>query len=173
MRGKLEKEGNYELFETANGHQILNLNNKNYFAVIGGQKGDILVATDSDHEKSKVLKKGRFYLADFENDPEFSDMPHLFLQEGNKYREWILPNHEPSEKDYQKKLVRTGNLVSKAKVESHVKGKGHEGSEKKYEGKSESLRSKSKAGLMEMAKKRSLTGRSKMSKEQLARKLED
>jgi len=122
MRGKLEKQGNYELFETTNGHQILNLNNKNYFAVIKGQKGDMLIATDSDHEKARTINKGKFYLADFDNDPEFSDMPHLFLQEGDKYREWILPNDEPSKADYQKKLVRTKKMVSKSKVEEHVKG---------------------------------------------------
>jgi hypothetical protein len=134
MHGELEREGNYELFETNHGHQILELNNKVWFAIIKGKYGDILVKSDSDHVKSKVLKKGRFYLADFNDDPSFKDMPHLFLEDGNKYREWILPNYEATEGDFQKKLVKTGDLVSKEKVKDHVKGSGKVGNEKKYKG---------------------------------------
>lgn len=32
MRGKLEKHGNYELFKTTHGHQILNLEDKEWAA---------------------------------------------------------------------------------------------------------------------------------------------
>lgn len=172
MRGKLENEGHYELFMTTKGHQILNLNDKTFFAVVKGQRGDMLVATDADHQKDKTVKQGKFYLADFKDDPEFRDMPHLFLQEGNKFREWILPNDKPTRGDYQKKLVKTGNLVSKSKVESHVKGKGNAGSEKQYEGRPESLRTKSRNELYGMAQKRNIPGRSKMNKEELVKKLE-
>lgn len=172
MRGKLEKQGHYELFKTTKGHQILNLNNKNWFAVVKGQKGDMLIGSDSDHQKEKTIKEGRFYLADFDNDPEFRDIPHLFLEEGKKYREWLLPNDSPTEKDYQKKLIKTNSLVSKEKVEQHVKGKGAKGSEKQYEGRPESLRSKSKTELYEVAKKEQIPGRSKMNKTQLAEKLQ-
>jgi hypothetical protein len=181
MKGKLESEGSYELFQTTKGHQILSLNNKNYFAVIKGQKGEMLIGTDSDHEKEKTLKHGKFYLASFDNDPEFNDIPHLFLQEGNKFREWILPNDKPTEKDYQKKLVRTGNMVSMSKVEEHIKGSANKGSEKKASGspsrKSSSGRSrdnldnKSKNELMEMAKKKNIRGRSAMNKKQLIEEL--
>jgi hypothetical protein len=173
MRGKLESEGHYELFETTHGNQILNLNNKDFFAVIKGKRGDILVATDSNHKKSKTIKEGQFYLADFEDDPEFSDMTHLFLQEGNKYREWLLPNDKPTEKDYQKKLVKSENLVSKSKVEKHIKGEGNTGTEKKYSKKPEKLRSKTKDELYQMAIKQDISGRSKMNKDQLIEKLKD
>jgi hypothetical protein len=173
MKAKLESEGNYELFQTTKGHQILSLNNKNFFAVIKGQKGEMLIATDSDHEKEKTLKHGKFYLASFDNDPEFNDIPHLFLQEGNKFREWILPNDKPTEKDYQKKLVRTGNMVSMSKVEEHIKGSAKKGSEKKSTEKraSGNLDDKSKNELMEMAKKKNIRGRSGMNKKQLINEL--
>jgi hypothetical protein len=181
MKGKLESEGSYELFQTTKGHQILSLNNKNYFAVIKGQKGEMLIATDSDHEKEKTLKNGKFYLASFDNDPEFNDIPHLFLQEGNKFREWILPNDKPTEKDYQKKLVRTGNMVSMSKVEEHIKGSASKDSERKSSGKRTSGRSsskpsgdlndKSKNELMDMAKKKHIKGRSGMNKKQLIQEL--
>jgi len=173
MRGKLEKEGRYDLFETTEGNQILNLNDKNYFAVVEGQRGDILVGTNADHQKKKTIKKGQFYLANFNNDPEFSDIPHLFLQEGKKFREWILPNNYPTKNDYQKKLIRTSDLVSKSKVEEHVKGKGRKGTEKQYQGKPEGLRAKSKKELYEMARKQDIPNRSKMKKEDLVKELAD
>ncbi len=171
MRGKLENEGHYELFKTINGNQILNLNDNKFFAVVKGQKGDLLIATDEDHQKEKTIRQGNFYLSDFDDDPEFSDMPHLFLEEGEKYREWILPNDKPTQGDYQKKLVKSGNLVSKSKVERHVKGKGNTGTEKQYIGKQEKLRSKTKDELYEMAKKKNISGRSRMKKEELVEKL--
>lgn len=173
MRGKLEKEGKYDLFETTKGHQILNLNNKIFFAVVEGQRGDILVGTDADHEKKKTVKKGQFYLANFDNDPEFRDLPHLFLQEGKEFREWILPNNFPTKSDFQKKLIRTNNLVPKSKVEEHVKGEGNIGTEKQYQDKPEGLRTKSKKELYEMAKKQDIPNRSRMKKEELVKKLAD
>jgi hypothetical protein len=170
MKGKLENEGNYELFRTTKGHQILNLNDKSFFAVIEGQKGDMLIATDSDHEKDKTIKKGKFYLADFDDDPEFNDLPHLFLQEGNKYREWILPNDKPSQKDYQKKLVKTSNLVNKSKVDEHIKGNSNKGKDEGQR-KDPDLSSKSKNELMAIARDKNLRGRSKMSKKELIRSI--
>ena len=171
MRGKLENEGHYDLFKTTKGHQILNLNDKHFYAVVKGQRGDILVATDEDHEKDKTVKEGQFYVADFDDDPEFRDLPHLFLEEGKKYREWILPNDKPNKSDYQKKLVKSGNMVSKSKVDKHVKGKGDVGTEKQYQGKPERLRSKTKNELYEMAKKEDIPNRSKMKKEELVKPL--
>lgn len=186
MQGKLEGEGKYELFETTKGHQILNLDGKKWFAVVKGKYGDILVKSDSDHKKKKTLKKGKFYHADFDDDPEFRDLPHLFLEEGDKFREWILPNDAPSNKDYQKKLVKSDNLVDKSTVEYHVKGAGKKGTEKQYKGTKKEAKSKaeasgknrppvsgkdienmSKSELYEKAKKKDIKGRSTMSKKDL------
>lgn len=173
MRGKLKKNGNYELFETTKGHQILNLDDKEFYAIVEGQKGDIIVHSDSDHEKKKTLEKGHFYFADFEDDPEFRDLPHLFMESGGKYHEFVLPNGLPSKSNHQKKLVRTEKEVPKGTVEEHVKGEGNKGTEKQYQGKAEGLRTKTKNELYEEAKKRNVKGRSKMKKEDLVKSLEE
>jgi len=120
-RSTMEKTGNYELFETTRGHRILSLNNKEWFAVVKGQKGDILVGSDADHEKSRTIKKGKFYLIDFHDDPSFKDMPHLFLQEGDIYREWMLPKGTPQGKGEKEKLVKTKEEVPKQKVERRAR----------------------------------------------------
>lgn len=192
MQGHLEKSGKYELFETTKGHQILNLNDEDFFAVVEGQKGDILVRSDADHDKKKTLKHGKFYLAAFDDDPEFNDVPHLFLQDGkSRYIEWILPRDLPTNKDHQKKLVRTDSRVDKDKVEYHTQGSGKKGREKQYQGTGKHANSKAEASgkksgksshgtdlldknkseLYEMAKKEDLPGRSKMDKQELAQKL--
>ena len=180
MQGKLEKKGHYDLFETTEGHQILNLNDKHFFAVVKGKYGDILVGSNADHEKKKTLHEGHFYLADFEDDPEFKDMPHLFLEEGNKYREWILPNDYPTKGDYQKKLIKTGDLVDKDKVK--YREKQYQGTEKEAKSKKEAagkgaapkkeaLEQKTKDELYEEAKKKDIEGRSEMNKEELVKAL--
>lgn len=173
MRGKLKKQGHYELFETSKGHQILNLDDQEWYAVVEGQQGDLIVHSDSDHEKKKTLQQGEFYLADFKDDPEFRDMPHLFLQDGKKFSEMILPNGLPSKSDHQKKLIRSDEKISEGKVKEHVEGRGDVGSEKQYQGKPEGLRSKSKEELYEMAKKKGLEGISKMDKEELVQHLKE
>ena len=186
MQGNLEKSGQYELFETTQGHQILNLNNRNFYAVVQGQRGEILVRSDADHRKKKTLKKGGFYLADFKDDPEFNDIPHLFLQESkNQYREYILPRDIPTDKDYQKKLVRTDNKIHKDKVKQHIEGSGKKGREHKYSGtekeaksreaaaekkgssKGENLARKSKSELYGIARQENISGRSNMDKTEL------
>jgi hypothetical protein len=121
MKGELKKEGEYELFKTSRGHQILHLQNQGYYALVKGQKGDIIVKSDSDHEKDKTLSKGKFYYADFEGDEEFQDTPHVFMEDGEEFREIILPEGFPKDKDYQKKLVRTDEKIPRETILEHVR----------------------------------------------------
>lgn len=120
MKKELKKEGEYELFNTSRGHQVISLNNKDYYALVKGQKGDIIVKSDANHDKEKTVSKGKFYYADFENNPDFQDSPHLFLEDGDQFKEFILPEGFPEEKDYQRKLVWTDKKVSKEKVMQQV-----------------------------------------------------
>ncbi len=173
MRGKLKEEGNYELYKTNHGHDILNLDDENYFAFVEGDQGDMIIKSDSDHKKEKTVSKGKYYYADFKDDPEFKDMRHLFMEDGEKFREIILPEGLPKESDYQKKLVKTDEKIPKEKVKEHVKGKGNKGSEEQYEGKKEGLRNKTKEELYDKAQKQDIEGRSKMDKEELIKKLKE
>ncbi len=173
MRGKIRKEGKYELFETTKGHTILNLKNESFYALVEGQQGEIIVKSDSDHEKKNPIAKGDFHYVDFEDDPEFQDMPHLFLQDQDKYRELILPEGLPDNENYQKKLIRIDGELSKSEVLEHVKGSGNKGSEKQYADKAEGLRMKTKKELYDMAQKHKIKNRSKMDKDELAVALEE
>mgnify|MGYP001565010247 FL=1 len=168
----MKKEGHYELFESGGGHQILTLDQERWFALITGQKSDLLIGSDADHKKRHTIREGKYYYADFEDDPEFRDVPHLFMKDGDIFREYVLPNGFPRSKGDQVRLVRTGMELPPEKVLEHVKGSGSQGSEKKYRNKAEAFRSMPKQELYEMARKKGIEGRSNMSKEQLVKAIE-
>ncbi len=122
MSVNVEEKGNYELFETTHGHRILVLNDEKWFAWVEGQKGEILVLSDSDHKKEHTIQEGEFYLAEFEDDPKFqNNQPHLFLQKDEKFQELIVPNGLPTEQDNQKKVVSTDETVGKDELKKHLK----------------------------------------------------
>lgn len=172
MKGDLKKKGKFDLFETTENHQILKLDDKKFFAIIEGQKGDIIVHSDSDHKKKKSISKGKYYYSYFDDDPEFNDIPHLFMEDGNKFREFILPEGFPTGKDNKKKLIRTKEKLSKKKVDEHVQGNENKGNKKRSTKKEINLENKTKAELYEIAKKKRLEGRSKMNKKDLIKNLE-
>jgi Protein of unknown function (DUF2795) len=121
MPVKVQAQGHYELFETTKQHRILVLNNRQWFAWVQGQQGEILVHSDADHQKDHTIQQGQFYLVDFERDPTYKDMPHLFLQKGESYQEVMLPNSLPTEQDQQKKLVKTDNTLARNELEAYLK----------------------------------------------------
>ncbi len=120
MAVKVKDKGQYELFETTHGHRILVLNDARWFAWVEGQQGEILVHSDSDHKKDHTIQKGEFYLVDFENDPKYKDMPHLFLQKEEHFEEFMVPNSLPTEQDYQKKIVSTDNTLPREKLKQYL-----------------------------------------------------
>jgi hypothetical protein len=120
----IKDQGKYELFETDHGHEILRLDGERgtqWFAVVRGQKGDILVRSNSDHVKQRTIQSGRFYLVDFIEDPKFKDKPHLFLQNGNRYEEWMVPNGLPTDSDPQKRVVLTHDILEKNELEQYLR----------------------------------------------------
>lgn len=164
MENRIKKEGKYELFVTTKDHHILTLDNKEWFAIVEGQQGEIMVRSDSDHEKKKTIMKGKYLLVDFNDDPKFRDIPHLFLEKNDKFEEWILPSELPAKKGDKVKIINTKNRITGVKVFDHVK-------EKNKQGKKEEIESKSKGELMDLAKEQNIKGRSKMSKEKLKTEL--
>lgn len=165
MSRKFEKSGHFELFETSQGHEILKLNQYEYYALISGKKGDLMVLSDANHKKERAIRKGNFLLADFANDAEFQGMPHLFLAKGSDYEELILPNGLPSQTDYQKKLIRVKDRVPQSKVIRHLA----EQSPKDHF----LLDHLTKDQLSQLAKKQGIRGRSRMTKAQLREQLQN
>ena len=113
-------QGRYELFETPHHHRILRLNNDKLFALIRGQQGDMLVHSEREHERERTIQEGQFYLVDFDQDPKFRDIPHLFLEANGKYEEWVLPNGLPTKADPQKRVVFTDETLSKRELEEYL-----------------------------------------------------
>jgi hypothetical protein len=177
MENKVRKNGNYEMFQTTKNHTILCLDKKEWFAVVEGQQGTIIIGSDSDHQKSKEIGSGKYILVEFNDDPDFKDIPHLFLQKSEKYEEWILPQEFPSGKGDKKKVVVTKEKIDGNEIDSHIDKKiaGKQGARKNNESKKQGteLQSKSKGELMEMAKQKGLKNTSKMKKTDLVKELEN
>jgi hypothetical protein len=161
MQNKVEREGQYELFLTTNDNTILTLDESLWFAIAEGQQGDIIVKSNSDHSKKETLQKGRYYLVDFNDDPVFRDMPHLFLEnESDHFDEWILPKGLPSRRDKQVKLVKASHTITGSKLKSHL--------ERKSQGTGRrELEKKSRSSIYQIAKEKKIKGRSRMTKDEL------
>ncbi len=121
MSVRILDKGRYELFKSAHRHRILVLGGRKWFALIRGQRGQLIVRTDSDHEKTETLQRGRYYYVDFRKDPKFEDLPHLFLQKGERYQELILPNGQPTRTDPQKIIVSTRKSLPAAELERYLR----------------------------------------------------
>ena len=127
MTATVQRRGRYSLFETPRQNRILVLGQDQWFAWVGGQQGDILVRSDRDHEHDRTLQEGEFYLVEFENDPDFTDVPHLFLEKNGDFVEVILPNGLPTDADSQKRVVGTEKTISREKLTRHVATSGSTG----------------------------------------------
>jgi hypothetical protein len=124
MGVRVKASGRYELFEDQHGHRFLVLDAKRWYVWIEGQKSPIIVRTRPGRSKKRVIQKGKFFYVDFEDDPKFSDMPHLFLQKGQRYLEFLLPNGLPDERDPQKRLVVTQKTITRRELENYLKEEG-------------------------------------------------
>jgi hypothetical protein len=124
MAVKVKALGRYELFEDEHRHRFLVLDGERWYVWIEGQKSPIIVRTRPGHSKKRVIQRGKFFYVDFEDDPKFSDMPHLFLQKGQRYLEFLLPNGLPDDRDPQKRFVVTRKTLAREALEDYLKQAG-------------------------------------------------
>jgi hypothetical protein len=117
MTATVRRHGQYTMFETPSGNRILALGNDLWFAWVRGDEGEILVRSDSDHEQDRTVQEGEYYLVDVQDDPTFTDVPHLFLEREGEFQEIILPNGLPTDDDIQKRIVATDKTISREKLE--------------------------------------------------------
>lgn len=127
MSIKIKDSGQYELVQDSHRHRFLVLNGKKWYVWIQGQKSPIVVRTDSSHEIKRVVQRGKCYYVDFKDDPKFRDMPHLFLQKGDEYQEFLLPNGFPTQSDPQKRFVVTRKTIPADELEAYLGAAGQGG----------------------------------------------
>ncbi len=120
MTATVQRRGRYTLFATPRQNRILVLGRDQWFAWVGGQQGDILVRSNEEHERDRTIQEGEYYLVDFEGDPDFTDVPHLFLERNGEFVEVILPNGLPTDNDMQKRVVGTEKTIDSAALKRHL-----------------------------------------------------
>ena len=119
MSIRVQARGDYELFETTKAHRILVLGER-WYAWVEGDQGEILVPTDSDHQKQRTLQQGRFFMVDFDDDPEFKDMPHLFLEREGRYAEYMVPKGLPGDGNAPNQIIETDHTLAKDELEGYL-----------------------------------------------------
>lgn len=114
----IKRMGQYELFETTQHHQILVLDGQDYYALVEGEYGQIIVKSDSSHQQDRTRSQGDYILFIAQDDPNWKDnVEHLQLQQGHDtYNIYILPTGFPTERDPQKKIVESEETVPSQKV---------------------------------------------------------
>lgn len=120
MTATVQRRGRYTLFETPRQNRILSLGDGLWFAWVQGEQGEILVRSDSDHERDQTVQQGEYYLVEFKDDASFTDVPHLFLERDGEFQELILPNGLPTDDDTQKRVVGTDKSISREELERHI-----------------------------------------------------
>lgn len=120
MAVHVRESGSYELIETTKKNRILVLEGETWFAWVEGQQGEILVLSDEEHKRRRMIQQGNYFLVDVDDDPRFRDVPHLFLGNATQYEECILPNGLPDERDTRKKIIRTGTEIEKEELEQYL-----------------------------------------------------
>jgi hypothetical protein len=120
MTATVQRNGRYELYETPRDNRILTLGSDLWFAWVTGEQGELLVRSDEDHERARTIQEGEYYLVDFQSDPSFTDVPHLFLEREGSYQELILPNGLPTHDDTQKRVVQTEKTLGREELERHL-----------------------------------------------------
>lgn len=117
MTATVQRHGRYTMFETPRENRILSLGTDLWFAWVEGERGEMLVRSDADHERQRTLQEGEYYLVDFKDDESFSDVPHLFLERDGEFQELILPNGLPTDDDAQKRVVGTDKTIARGALE--------------------------------------------------------
>jgi len=129
MRGKVQNQGNFELLKSEEGRLLLLINSdikkEKYFWDVSGDY-EYLIQTEGVKEKSgdtafEVIRTGHFYLIDIIDDPEYPDLPHLYLQDQrNNYEDFILPDGLPDLLDTEQEIITTGNIVDQEELDTFV-----------------------------------------------------
>ena len=120
MTATVQRHGRYTMFETPRENRILALGTDLWFAWVKGEQGELLVRSDTDHERERTLQEGEYYLVDFQDDPSFTDVPHLFLEHEGEFQEIILPNGLPTDDDVQRRVVGTNKTLSRGELERQL-----------------------------------------------------
>lgn len=124
MSVQCQELGTYELIETLSGTTLLGFNGEEWYAWVEEEEGELLVLTDDNYGRRRMINQGEALLVNFEREPGYRDMPHLFLGRPGNYEECLLPNGLPDQNDTQKRIIPTGSAIGKDELERHMESAG-------------------------------------------------
>ncbi len=106
-------KGDYRLIETQSQVKILYLDKQAYAWVWAKDIGEILVTTHQPHKIDHILSTGRYRLYDVENEPKYTDLPHLELLVGpGLWQGYLLLTGLPTDKKVRTRIIPTTETIT-------------------------------------------------------------
>ena len=109
----LVKSGFYTLIETKSGVKILQLDKDSYAWIGPVGIGDILVVSRRSHKTDCVLATGEYRIYNVEDEPKYSDQPHLELCVGEgRWQGYLLFNGLPDDSRKRGRITATHENIT-------------------------------------------------------------
>ncbi|HEY8399955.1 MAG TPA: hypothetical protein VIK89_01765 [Cytophagaceae bacterium] len=121
MKGSLCEKGNYQLFENDYGRRLLILDGRRWFAWVVENGNEKLYFTDNHHlDDYLMIREGVYFKTNVLDDPEYPNIPRLYLQHKDHYHEIILLEGLPNLLNIETNILATENIYDRHLVESCI-----------------------------------------------------
>ena len=120
------KQGQYEIFRTARRERVMVLDGDHfamepsYFTISEGAQGEFVARNAEDFDRHEILREGRFMLVEFQDDPEFQDIPYVFLERDGKFDEIYIPQGLPDEEGRRRRYIYTDHTIDAEQLEAYL-----------------------------------------------------
>lgn len=126
MAYEILREGDYQIHRIHRQHHVLRLDDDyfsmtdDYFTIAEGSQGELSTLVRRPRQIEKLLREGRYRLIQFRGDPQFQDVPYLFLQQDGKYREMFLPSGLPRNDVDTTRYIYSDHTIDAERLKSHL-----------------------------------------------------
>lgn len=111
------QKGSYRLIETRGHVKVLKLDGTSYAWILAAGIGEILVTSHNPHRTDHILAAGAYRLYDVDDEPVFSDQPHLELNVGEGlWQGYLLPSGLPNDQKRRVRIIPTKEVVSSVRL---------------------------------------------------------
>ena len=119
MGANVRAEGNYEIFRSQQGEQVLSLEGKQ-FVLTEGPKGEDMVVRQGDFDQEQVLASGEYKFVPSAPRKSPREEARLFLKHGEYYQVVVFPEGLPGMGEEPRRCLRIED-AGVDEVESYVR----------------------------------------------------
>ena len=127
MAYDIERQGDYQILRTTEDRRVLVLDGQSYvmhrayFTIAEGSQGELEAVNEADVDSLEVLRQGTYKVVVFCEDPQFQDIPYLFLEREGKYDELFIPRGLPGEPGAKVHYIYTDHTIDTDRLEAYLR----------------------------------------------------